>query len=294
MTFGAIALTNTKTCFNGCRDIFIAKYNANGEVLWAKSAGGTNSDLPYSVTADASGNIWVAGVTGSPNAVFDSIALPKTTNMLMSGAFLAKYDNNGNVLWAKRTDGATSLSVAVDASGDAYLAGNFTKASVLFGSITLMNSKKIQTSDIFLAKYGPNGEILWAKSTGGRLNDEAYTVAVDSKGDAYIAGSYVSFTLNFDSIVLSNTTATSTSDIFLAKYNGDGKVLWAKSAGGRLFDDASSISFDPSGDIYISGSFSSRTLQFDSLALNNTGGPLNNNNNFYIAKLGYKSREPGK
>jgi hypothetical protein len=144
ITFGSTILTNAGgKCFLGCKDIFIAKYNASGEVIWAKRAGGTSVDYANSIAVDASGNnIYVLGNYTNAEFTFDKTAF---TDAGKNNIFLAKYDVNGSILWAKSAGGTAvnyANSIAVDASGNAYIAGGFTNPTAVFGSITLANSKK--------------------------------------------------------------------------------------------------------------------------------------------------------
>jgi len=274
LTFGSTTLTNA-----GHYDIFLVKYDTSGNMLWAKSAGGTGDDNAYSVTVDASGNSYVAGSFLSPTLTFGSTTL---TNASSDGdIFLAKYDASGNVLWAKSaggTDGDVASSVAVDASGNTYVAGWFYSPTLTFGSTTLTNTN-VWEDDIFLAKYDANGNVLWAKSAGGTDDDVASSVAVDASGNTYVAGWFYSPTITFGSSTLTNTNVWE-DDIFLAKYDANGNVLWAKSAGGTDDDGASSVAVDASGNTYVAGWFLSPTITFGSTTLTYAGS-----GDIFLAKL---------
>ena len=260
ITFGSYTLTNA-----GINNMFLAKYDANGNVLWAKSAGGTADDEAYSVAVDASGNIYLAGYFESPTITFGSYTL---TNAGSYDMFLAKYDINGNVLWAKSagsTGDDEAYSVAVDASGNIYVAGYFESPTITFGSTTLTNAGNY---DMFLVKYDANGNVLWAKSAGGNSADMAYSIAVDVSGNIYMAGYFYSTTLTFGSTTLPNA---GNCDMFLAKYDANGNVLWAKSAGGTDEDYENSIAVNASGNIFMAGGFRSPTITFGSYTLTNVG-----------------------
>src|SRR4051812_42014328 len=97
VSFGPFSLNNTSV---GHSDIFLTKYDANGNVLWAKSAGGTENDRAYSVATDAAGNVFIAGCFYSPAIIFGADTLVNSSTD--DDIFLAKYDANGNVLWARR------------------------------------------------------------------------------------------------------------------------------------------------------------------------------------------------
>jgi hypothetical protein len=272
ITFGSTTLTNANA---GNGDMFLVKYDANGNVLWAKSEGGTSIDQAYSVAVDASGNSYVVGFFYSPTITIGSYTL---TNAGFDDLFLAKYDANGNVLWAKSAGGTGydwPYCIAVDASGNSYVAGAFYSSTITFGSYTLTNAGN---EDMFLAKYDANGNVLWTKSEGGMGNDLGNSVAVDASGNPYVAGYFSSPTLTFGSYTLTNANA-GINDLFLAKYDANGNVLWAKSIGGPSDDEATAAAVDASGNLYVAGWFRSTTLTFGSYTLTSAG-----NEDMFLAK----------
>jgi hypothetical protein len=271
LSFGSIILRNTNQ-YAGTFDMFLAKYDAAGNLLWADCAGGTNETghvSASSVTVDASGNIFVAGQFDC-----DKITFGSTT--LTGDLFVTKYDAGGNVLWAKSAGNTSQMdnvnSVAVDASGNAFVAGVFYNKTITFNTVTLTNSYTTMASpDIFLVKYDASGIVQWAKSAVGTNDDRANSVAVDSSGNIFLAGWFASPTLSFGSITLTNSNTAATADIYLAKYDENGNVIWAKSAGGTKGDGATSVAADASGNTYITGTFASPALNFGSTALTKTG-----------------------
>jgi alpha-tubulin suppressor-like RCC1 family protein len=264
IVFGSYTLTNA-----GSYDVFLVKYNASGNVLWATSAGGTDDDEGSSLALDASGNVYVTGYFKSSTLIFGSYTLTNagTSN---NDIFLAKYDANGNVLWAKSaggTDNDYGISVAVDASGDVYLTGWFDSPAITFGSYTLTNVSA-GSGDIYLVKYDMNGNVLWAKSAGSTGDDGASCVAVDASGELYMTGWFASPTINFGSYTLTNVGFY---DVFLVKYDTSGNVLWAKSAGGTDYDETMGVASDSSGNAYVTGYFNSPAITFGSYTLTSMG-----------------------
>ncbi|MDP4266007.1 MAG: SBBP repeat-containing protein [Bacteroidota bacterium] len=265
--------STTLKSISGSNDIFIVKYDTNGNLLWAKREGGTDDDYVSSVAVDVSGNIYVAGSFVSSIITFGSTTLTNT-NVGNNDFFLAKYDSNGNVLWAKNAEGySAASSVAVDVSGNAYLAGRFYCHTLKIGSIFLTNVDSNYTYDIFVAKYDANGNVLWAKSAGGNGADYVNSIAVDALGNTYITGIFdsTSTKVNFGSIKLINS---GNRDIFVAKYDANGNTLWAKSVAGvktRSDNESNSIAVDATGNIYIAGTFYSSTITFGTTTLKNSG-----------------------
>lgn len=264
LKIGSITLTNA-----GAENVFIAKFDASGNVLWAKSAGGTYYDDGMSVTTDISGNAYLTGYFGSSTITFGSTTL---TNAGSYDIFIAKYDPNGNVLWAKGVSGSIEdqgSSVIADPSGNSFVTGYFNSLSLTFGTITVQN---ISEFDIFLAKYDAGGNVLWAKGAGGNNDDYAYSVAADPTGNAFVAGAFDSPTITFGTVTLTNAGGVEKDDVFIAKYDAGGNVLWAKSAGGTDDDEAFSVTADALGNAYLTGYFSSSHITFGATVLTNTGG----------------------
>ncbi len=263
ITFGTTTLTNA-----GCYDIFIAKYDATGNVLWAKSAGGTSCDYGKSVCTDVSGNVFMAGNFISPTITFGTTTL---TNASCYDIFIAKYDATGNVLWAKSAGGGTLCdyvnSVATDASGNAFITGTFSSPTITFGTTTLIKADS-GFSDIFIVKYDASGNVLWARGAGGNGGtgrDVGNSVATDANGNAFMTGSFDNPTITFGTITL---THAGNNDIFIAKYDPSGNVLWAKSAVGTADDRGNSVATDASGNVFMTGDFHD-TITFGTITLTN-------------------------
>lgn len=242
VTFGSVTLTCA-----GSSDIFIAKYDASGDVQWAKRAGGTGLDSGFGVDADWSGNIIIITGYFYGTATFDSYTL---TSAGSYDIFIAKYDASGNVLWATRAGGKEydlGDGIIIAESGGSIITGHF-NGSATFGSITLASAGG---SDIFIAKYDAAGNVLWAKKAGGTGNDFGYNVTRDGSYNGVITGSFQG-SATFGSITL---TSAGSNDIFIAKYDPSGNVLWARRAGGANYDSGQSIAADESNSSVVTGFF---------------------------------------
>ena len=283
ISFDTITLTNDHVFGTYESDIFLAKFNSNGNVLWANRAGGTGMDQATSVTVDAAGNAYLGGWYTGDTLIFASdtlIASPGGTSNL----FLAKYNTNGTVLWGKSAgcDGGTEAIsyIAANAVGNIYVAGFFHSTTIIFGTDTLTNTNTDFSTDIFLVKYNTNGSVLWAKNAGGSGTDEVSSIALDTSGNAYVSGYFNSGTINFGTFSLINDYYNNSAyDLFLTKYDANGNVLWAKSAGGTVSDEAFSVAVNPSGNIYLAGWFNSPSLAFDTTMLKTSEG------SYFLVKL---------
>lgn len=267
LVLGAFTLPNTNPSYY---DIFLAKYDSNGNTLWAISAGGSNDDKGHGVAVARSGNVYITGEIGSSSVTFGSTTL---SGIYISGnAFIAKYDNNGNFIWVQVYSdwyGGNEIGydIALDENENIFITGIFDGTFYRLGTDTLANSND-GTQDIFVAKFDSSGNPIWAKSSGGIYDDYSNSVAVDTMGNCYITGRYRNSSISFDSITLTNTGFD---NFFIAKFNPQGLTQWAKNSVGSSVQMGVSTGTDEIGNVYVTGSFSSPTITFGSYSLNLTG-----------------------
>lgn len=235
-TFDSVELTSP----GSFGDLFLAKYGPNGDVLWVEAPIGGGGDSGNAIDVDAAGNSYITGSTAG------SISFGSFPISVAGGfdIFVAKYDSNGIALWAKTAGGAglgdAGLGIAVDGEGNSYVTGSIV-APATFGSITL------NTGNLFVAKYDPSGNVLWAQSAS---STSVAGISVDATGNCYVIGNYGG-TATFG---LFEITAVSGTDIFLVKYDTSGNVVWVRSAGGNgSIETARDISVDAAGNSYLTG-----------------------------------------
>ena len=270
LTFGSFTLTNNST--SGNTDIYIVKYDPNGNVIWARSAGGSDEDYATSIALDAWGNIYVAGFFHSTSIPFGTTTLTNDSTTATSDMYVVKYSPAGNVIWARKAGGTMSdriNAVKTDAAGNVIVTGSFESKYLIFGIDTVKNPLAT-TDDVFVIKYDSSGNFVWAKGSGQPGDNYGYAVTTDAANNIYVAGSFNSPSISFGSSVLSNS-GTGTDDMFLVKYNSSGTVAWATRATGKNNDMATALGTDATGNIYVSGKFASDTLFFNSTALINSG-----------------------
>lgn len=232
----------------GDNDVFVAKYDLSGNLLWAVSEGGSQSDKGLGITADNNGNVYVCGYyKDAANFSGTSITAMGTNRDI----FVAKYDINGVFQWVRHAGSAgrdEAKSIKCDPAGNVYITGMHSDGAI-FESTTL--TSPLGYVDIFLAKYAPDGSLIWVKSAGSDYDDVGWALTMDAAGKIYITGEYNAYAL-FDAIPL---TTSGNADIFVACYDDAGNAQWAQSAGGDLIDRARGIGCDGT-DIYITGQFS--------------------------------------
>ncbi len=235
------------------------------DFVWAKQIGGTSVDDATGVALDASGNVYTAG---GFNGTADFDPGPATFNLTSAGgrdAFVSKLDSNGTFLWAGRIGGTSSdelRSVALDASGNVYTAGDFRGTADFDPGPATFNLTSAGGFDAFVSKLDSNGNLLWAGRIGGTSSDELLSVAADASGNVYTVGAFQG-TADFDpGPGTFNLTSAGDFDAFVTKLDSNGNFLWAGRIGGTVTDEPSSVALDASGNVYTVGFFQG-TADFD-------------------------------
>jgi len=205
----------------GYDDMVLVKYDRNGVEQWYRTWGGVWSDYGYGVAVDSSGNVYLVGFTWSfGEGSYDMV--------------LVKYDGNGVQQWNRTWGGWSadqSYGVAVDSSGNIYLAGY----TYSFGAGSF---------DMVIVKYNGNGVEQWYRTWGGNDEDEGYRVVVNSTDNIYLVGSTWSFGMG-------------DGDMVLVKYDGNGVQQWSRTWGGVNLDYGRGTAVDSSDNIYLAGSTTS-------------------------------------
>lgn len=242
--------------------VFLAKYFSNNSLVWVMTAEGENTakdtSRGYGIAVNnEDGSVLVTGsFTGTVK--FGDGAGEEITSKGESDIFLAKYRSNGALEWVKRAGGTNKdegLGVAIDEQDGSILVTGYINGQVTFGDMEHPASDDFRYSDIFLAKYGSDGSLVWVKRTGSRGNDEGRGVAVGKDGTIAITGIFED-----DAIFGENEPKVEGSnDIFLARYYSDGSLDWVETAGGTGKDCGESVSIDSrDGSIVVSGSIYNR------------------------------------
>lgn len=244
-SFGGVSLTSS-----GGADIFIAKVDSNGKVIWARKAGGAGDDSGWNIAVDAQGNSYITGVF-SQTATFG-------TNVLTSAGqhdiFVAMLDRDGNFVRALRIGGTgeeLTGDVAVNSAGELYVCGSFLN-TVTIGTNTLVSGGSY---DAFVAKADAAGNWLWAAKTSGAGDERGGVVLPDGMGNVYLAGGFNGAGI-FGSTNINSPGGWAG---LLAKLDDSGHFLWAR---GMFGTDLTHGTFvhglvrDGAEGVYADGSFS--------------------------------------
>jgi hypothetical protein len=241
-------------------EMFLAKFDSDGSVLWAtisNSQPGFSSAAGLSVAIAPSGDIVVAGIMDF-HVFFGSVEIMTGDNL-----FLASYDENGGINWARPYGTVNPLQISsdvgVDANNNIYWVGSTSAGSSSDYSVFDTISFKPYAGSMFVSKYNANGNIEWLKHYGedslGFPDISSYNLAIDGSG-VFITGQFTD-TVDVDGILLAEPT-TSGTHLFVAKFNETGDVQWARQSHGiadgvEMFD----ISINEPGDVFLCGRVSS-------------------------------------
>ena len=258
LDLGTITLTNS---LNGYPDFFIAKYNSNGTLLWAKQFGTGGYEELRSMCLTKENEIVFTGYYRSD--LFKIGLTSMTPSGTIDNLFISKLDSAGNVIWAKSYGGGGydyGRSVTSDNDNNIFLTGSFDSNSINFGPTSL---SKIGQADIFIIKLNSNGNVLWAKNYGETGSEYPYEIKANPDGKLLLVGYYFGAQTKFDNIILNQPSGGFNSDGFIANIDSSGNTLWANSFGGKSWDYATSSAIDNQNNCTIIGSFTSDTIHFN-------------------------------
>jgi hypothetical protein len=272
-----------------CSNIFLAKYDVSGNLLWYKTAGGRWYDEALAVTLDGLGNVYITGYMGWDGgggwAISDTVYFDNTVLVTSYyDIFIAKYDSNGDLVWAKKyggDHGDIGMTIKADTIGNLYFSGRYAgdnypnPGTAAFDTITLTSW---QDGDIFLAKVDTSGAIKWAKTIGSSDGaDIGYSIAFDSLGEIYLSGSFGGNKCRFGSYELNSLSSGYVAgNVFIAKYDSSGNFIWAQTIGGINNSsntggavDGARVAVTSGGKVFVSGSYIHCNMNFGSYILPN-------------------------
>lgn len=258
----------------GSGDIFILKLNNNGDFIWANSMGNTEMDLANDIKVTPTGTIYI---TGSFNLSVDfDPSSTASTNLLAANDpefFLAKYDANGNFIWARDTEGTgytKGTSIVIDNLENIYSIGHFSGNVDFDWNTTNSFQSTTAYAAVFILKHDVNGVLRWSNMFENGYR-EKYCLAIDNLGNI-IAGGRFSIQTDLDpGSGFSVINSMGGEDFFVVKLNPLGSFIWGAQFGGSFTntDIINSINTDASNNIYLTGSFEGTIDMNPGIAVNN-------------------------
>jgi hypothetical protein len=249
-------------------DIFFAKYDTSGACIFAKSCGGPAYEVANTIRTDLSGSIYIFGPFKSTVDFDPGSGIAALTSAGDFDIFFAKYSSSGDYNWAKRIGGSgfeNSGGLVVDGNSNIHLSACFTGVNIDFdpGTGTSLLSSNGGT-DICLAKYGTDGNYLWAGSFGGAADDNPISTSLDSQNNIYQSGLFRGQNVDFDpGPGIYSLSSSGGCDIYFASYSSSGGIVWASAIGGTSNDFSSASVTDTSGHFFITGAFAGANIDFD-------------------------------
>jgi hypothetical protein len=244
---------------------FVARYNPDGTFDWVVTAGGTHNDRMHAMDARPDGSFAITGDFGN-TAVFGA-GDPNETHLTAGGdwdGYIASYAPGGTLKWAQRVSGGywnCGHDVSLLSDGSVIATGRFNGDGILDPSgpnETLFEGEG--DTDIYIAKYTNEGSLAWARSAGGQGSDNAQDLLVLPDGSFILAGQFggfdgfpATFGRGEDNQTVLNSNGMG--DVFIARYEPDGKLTWAKSVGSRNWDGVSGIALLDDDSFITSGEF---------------------------------------
>ncbi len=216
---GNIFITGTIGIYEGEGEdnVFLLKFDSDGNLLWSRTWGQSDYDYSYGIAIDSTGNAYITGKTHTFSGYYSDV-------------FILKYSSMGNLLWKRiwgGSDDEWAPNIALDASGNVYISGS-------------TESYGTGSPNAFILKLDSSGKILWYKTWGGSERDLGIGIVLDDLGNAFIMGQTLSYGAGSD-------------DIFLLKYNSAGNLLWNNTWGGVSHEYTYGIALDASGNTCITG-----------------------------------------
>ncbi|HYD20314.1 MAG TPA: hypothetical protein VEB40_02475 [Flavipsychrobacter sp.] len=231
------------------------------QLQWAKTITSTGAVFANQCAADPQGNLYT---TGNFTLVADLDPGTGVANFdeTQGNTFLAKYDAQGNYLWAFQLD-ANATNICVDNNGDVYISGNFDSTADFDPGTGTSLLTSANTFDAFVAKYDANGNYLNAFSIGGGSSETVAALEADNSGNIIITGDF-SDTIDIDpgagtQLLMSNS---GNDDAFIAKYSASGNLVYGFKLSTSGTDRGFCLAVDQQDNIYAGGTFMS-SMDFD-------------------------------
>ncbi len=245
-----------------------------------------NGEITAKATkVDSLGNIIVAGEFKG-TVTFGTV---QKTALGALDVFIAKYDSRGNQLWVKTFGGGYAdyvTAVALDGGNNILLTGYFIDRAN-FGGANMTSFSGNKGSDIFVAKYSPDGAHIWSKQLGGAYqNNSSSGIVTDSDNNVIVSGDFYTSAdlgggIDVTSPVHLVQTISGGRDSFISKFDRDGKFIWAKPFGGTGSDYVKGVAVDSSDNVVVTG-FSYAGIDFGNGTTANLGS-----GDIFVAKFSY-------
>ena len=279
--------------YTGGDNAFLAKYDPNGNPIWARHFGTLGSETPVSLSSTWKGDVYLAGYYDGDTMNICGIPIYGDTAMYtdpgsFGNNFFAKFDSSGNIKWAQYLSYHILLEAsATDVRKNIYLTGaidtTFTWGTTIF--------KDTGGTDAFVAKFDSSGNLKWAQTAGGIGDECTFGMSIDNCGKVWLCGrdgypnpSGYAMYFGSDSLVYSWDTSMVFDPMFIAEYDTAGNYISSQVLPSGS-DDYVGMAVDNKGNFYVGGDnyYVGMPLSFGPDILGNTG----NEEYLFVAKYRY-------
>ena len=233
---------------HGNTDAIIVKFDIDGNIVWKKHFGGSNTDYFYAVTATPDGGFVAVGASGS----FGNGDWTGVTGRGNQDATIVKFDADGNIVWKKNFGGsALDRFNAVTATPDGGFVAAGTSEAASFGNGDWVGVTGRGNNDAIIVKFDNDGNTIWKKNFGGSGDDHFKAVTATSDG-GFVAAGYSSLP-SFGNGDWTGVTGRGGSDAIIVKFDNDGNTIWMKHFGGSAPDYFNAVTATPDGGFVAAG-----------------------------------------
>ena len=236
--------------YGGNGDIFVAKFDPSGYLAYSTYLGGNSTDDSDSIAIDNSQNIYIAGMTNSPN-----FPMKNAYNSTYGGngdVIISKFNSTGSLIFSTffgGNQGDFSHGIAVDSNQNIYISGDTSS-----GNLPMKNSFNRTYGgniDVFVAKISANNTLLFSTYLGGNNTDFGHGITIDTNDNIYVTGQTGS--PNFPMKNAFNSTLGGNYDNFFIELSSSGSLVYGTIFGGNGYDEADGVAVDSLGNCYIAG-----------------------------------------
>ena len=249
---------------SGNEDGMLIKYDAEGEVEWARSVGERGDDRIKSLASTRDGGYIAGGYFSGSSIQVGDYTLENHGGY---DGMIIKYDEEGEVEWARSVGGSNYdyINSVASTSDGGVIAGGYSSSRIQIGEYTLTSSGSY---DGMIIKYDEEGEVEWARSVGGEESEKITSVAVTSDGGAIVGGDFYSNSIQVGEYTLTNNSSSIyRADGMIIKYSREGEVEWTKNIGGEGNEEITSVAETNDGDYIVVGNFYSYEIQLGDYTL---------------------------
>jgi gliding motility-associated-like protein len=247
------------------KPIFLCRLDNTGKVIWAKTIGKDYIDKGDGLAMDKAGNIYMGGTMASSSLNIDGNSMTLTGSGTNGDLFVSKFDANGTCIWARNAQGTgveELTGLGMDASENLYFTGSFTSPTLVFKTYSITNTSGKE--EYLIGSIDANGLPRWLAKANSETVSRGTDIAVQGN-DIYTTGYFSGSPLQLGSSLVNNGS----NDLFLAQYDGSGKLIWSNASGGSGDDRSYGVAVTSCGGV-VAGEFNSSSIYFGGIKVTNS------------------------